>query len=103
MGGKRKGILPFDGRPILTSELPAGVQKAVAEAKAGDARLYASAENHFYVLAVEQVVAAGRRPYAQVREEIAKKVLDAKIQKAVKEYAEKLRSLSDVRVYLKAS
>jgi len=98
-----KGILAFDGRPIMTSELPEGARKAVAGARVGDARLYASVAGHFYVLAVEHVVAAGRRPYEEVSQEIARKVLDAKVQKAVEEYAGKLRSLSDVKVYLKAS
>jgi len=55
------------------------------------------------VLAAQDVVAAQPQPYEQVRREIAEEVLDVKIQKAVEEYAEKLRALSDVRVYLKAS
>ena len=55
------------------------------------------------VLAAQDVVAAQPQPYEEVRREIAEKVLDVKIQKAVEEYAEKLRALSDVRVYLKAS
>ena len=98
-----KGVMSFDGRPIMTSELPDGIRKAVAGANAGDARLYASPEGHFYVLAIQDIVAAQPRPYDQVRREIAEKVLDVKLQKAVEEYAGKLRALSDVRVYLKAS
>lgn len=98
-----KGVMSFDGRPIMTTELPGGVQKAVAGVKAGDVRLYASPESHVYVLAIQDVVAAQPRPYEQVRQEIGGKLVDAKIQKAVQEYADKLRSLSEVRVYLKAS
>jgi peptidyl-prolyl cis-trans isomerase D len=98
-----RGLLSFDGRPIMTSELPGGVQKAVAGATGGQFRLYASPEHHFYVLAVQDVVAAQPRPYEQVRGEVARKVLAVKVQKAVEEYAEKLRALSEVKVYLKAS
>ena len=98
-----RGLLSFDGRPIMTSELPDGVQKAVAGARAGQFRLYASPEHHFYVLAVQDVVAAQPRPYEQVRGEVAREVLAVKVQKAVEEYAEKLRALSEVKVYLKAS
>lgn len=87
----------------MTSELPDGVQKAVAGANAGDARLYASPEKRFYVLAIQDVVAAQVQPYEQVRREITEKALDVKIQKAVEEHAEKLRALSDVKVFLKAS
>jgi hypothetical protein len=96
------GVLSFDGRPILTTELPEGVQKAVAGAKSGDVRLYASPENHFYALAVQEVIGATARPFEEVRSEIAKTVLDRKIEQAIEEYAAKLRGLSDVKVYLQA-
>ena len=95
-----RGVVSFDGRLIMTSELPEGVRAAVAGVSAGDARLYASPEQHVYVLAIQDVVAAQPKPYADVRREIAEKVLDVKVQKAVEEYAERLRSLSDVKVYL---
>ena len=98
-----KGVLAFDGKPIMTTELPEGVRKAVAGARNGDARLYASPEKHFYVLAIERVVEATPQPFGEVKAEIAKKVLAAKVQKAVEAYAEKLRALSDVKVYLKGS
>jgi parvulin-like peptidyl-prolyl isomerase len=97
------GVLSFDGKAIMTTELPDGVRKAVAGARTGDARLYASPEKHFYALLIERVVEAAPQPFEQVRGEIAKKVLAAKVQKAVEEYAEKLRALSEVRVYLKGS
>jgi hypothetical protein len=95
-----KGLLSFDGRPIMTGQLPEGIQKAVAGAKAGDLRLHASPENHVYVLSVQQVVPATPKPYEDVKAEVAKKVLDRTMATAIAEYAAKLRSLSDVRVYL---
>ena len=51
------GLLAFDGRPVTTDSMPDGMQKALAGAKAGEFRLYASPEGHFYVLAVQQVIA----------------------------------------------
>jgi parvulin-like peptidyl-prolyl cis-trans isomerase-like protein len=95
-----KGVLAFDGRPIMTSELPEGVQKAVAGANAGDARLYAAPEKYVYVLAIQDVVAAQPQPYEEVRRKLAEQAMDVKIQRAVEEYAEKLRSLSEVKIYL---
>jgi peptidyl-prolyl cis-trans isomerase C len=97
------GALVFDGRPIMSSELPEGVQKAVAGARSGDFRLYAGPEKRFYVLAVQQVIASTPQPYEQVRSDIAKKVFNQKVEKAIDAYAAKLRELSDVKVYLKAS
>ncbi len=98
-----KGVLIFDGRPIIIGELPEGVRTAVAGTKAGDVRLYESPDKRYYALAVQDVVASQTRPLDQVRKEIGEKVLDVKIKEAVEEYARKLRSLSDVKVYLKAS
>lgn len=98
-----KGVLVFDGRPIVTSALPEGVRKAVAGARAGDARLYASPEQHLYVLFVQGLVPSEPVPYEQVRKEISEKILHVKLRTAMEEYADKLRSLSNVKVYLKAS
>jgi len=95
--------MSFDGRPIMISELPDGIRKTVAGARVGDARLHAEPDRRVYVLAIQDVVAAQARPYEEVRREIAEKVLDVKMQKAVEEYAGKLRGLSEVEVYLKAS
>jgi parvulin-like peptidyl-prolyl isomerase len=96
-----KGILSFDGGPIIIEELPEGVRKAIAGAKAGDSRLYASAEGHFYMLAVQEVFPSKSQPYEQARQEIAKQLFNEKQKKAVEQYADRLRSLSKVQVYLK--
>jgi hypothetical protein len=95
-----KDVMTFDGRPIMTSELPAELQKALAGAKPGDVRVYPSPEKYLYVLVIQGVVPAQLTPYEQVRRELAEKVMDVKIQKAVVEYADKLRGLSEVKVYL---
>ena len=82
--------------------MPDGVREGRSpEAKAGDVRLYASPEGHFYVLAVQEVVAPSARPYDEVREEIAKKLYGEKLKKSVDDYAAKLRALSKVEIYLK--
>jgi hypothetical protein len=96
-----QGLLTFDGRPLTTDSMPDGVQKALADAKAGDVRLYASPEGHFYALAVQEVVPPSAKPYDEVREQIAAKLYGEKLQEAVKDYAGKLRALSKVEIYLK--
>jgi parvulin-like peptidyl-prolyl isomerase len=98
-----KVVPSFDGMPVMTSELPEGIRKALTGANAGDVRLYASPENHFYVLSVQQVIAAAPKPFEAVKGEIVKTMLDQKIEQAIADYANKLRSLSDVKVFLKAS
>jgi hypothetical protein len=95
------GLLTFDGRPVTTDSMPAGLQKTLAGSKPGDHRLYASPEGPFYVLAVQQVIGADPRPYDEVRMEIARKLYNDKLKKAVEDYARKLRAHSKVAVYLK--
>ncbi|HOG30192.1 MAG TPA: peptidylprolyl isomerase, partial [Vicinamibacterales bacterium] len=94
-------LLSFDGRPVTISSMPAGLQKALAGAKTGESRLYASPEGHYYVVSVRQAIDSQPRPYADVREEIARKLYDEKITKGVEEYAARLRAHSKVEIYLK--
>lgn len=95
------GLLAFDGRPVTTDSMPATLQKALSAAKAGEQRLYASPEGHFYVLEVQQVIAANPKPYDEVRMDIAKRLYGDKLKKAVEDYSRKLRAQSKVAVYLK--
>ncbi len=98
-----QGVISFDGRPIMTSELPEGVQKAIAGAKGGDVTLYLAPANQFYVLAIESIIAAQPESYENLRAKMRDKVINIKIEQAVEEYADKLRSLSDVKVYFKGA
>jgi hypothetical protein len=95
-----RGILDLDGKLLMTRDLPEELKKAVSGAKAGDFRLYQSSENHFYVLSIQQVVPSRPQPYEEAREKVAQKVYDDKLKRAVEDYADKLRALSDVEVYL---
>lgn len=94
------GVLAFDGKPITTASMPEEMQEAVAGSKAGEFRLYESPEGHFYVLAIQDVIAPDAKPYAEARGAIAKKLFGEKLKRGVEEYAGKLRALSTVEVYL---
>jgi hypothetical protein len=96
-----RGLLTFEEKPIVTKDLPEGVQKAIHGARAGDFRLYESPQVYFYVLAIKDVIPSEPQPYEEAREMVAKKVFDDKVIKAVEDYAEKLRAVSDVKAYLK--
>ena len=73
----------------------------ISGAKAGDFRLHQSPENYFYVIYIQQVVSSRPQPYEEAREKVAQKVYDDKLKRAVEDYADKLRAVSDVKVYLK--
>jgi hypothetical protein len=47
------------------------------------------------------VIPAKPQPFEEAKNKIAKIVFDDKLKKAVEEWAEKLRAVSDVKVYLK--
>ena len=95
-----KGILDLDGRLLITRDLPEELRKVIPGAKAGDFRLYQSAENYFYVVSIQEVVPSRPQPYEEVREKVAQKVYDEKLKRAVEDYADQLRAASDVKVYL---
>ena len=63
--------------------------------------MYASPENHFYVLLVDQVIPSTAKQYADVREEIAKKLYAEKLNKSLVDYAGKLRAQLKVETFLK--
>jgi hypothetical protein len=95
-----KGLLTFDGKLLTTKDLPEGVQKVVHGARTGDFRLYESSDGYFYILAVQDVIPSKPQPYEEAREAVAKRLFDEKVKNAVEDYAEKLRAVSDVKVYL---
>ena len=96
-----KGIINFEGRMLILSSLPKGVQKAVSNVKPGDYRLYESPDNYFYVLYIYHVVVPEVQPFKDVRAEIAKKVFNDKIKETVEDYANKLRKYYPVKIYRK--
>ena len=93
-------LLTFDGQPVTTTSMPEGVRKALAGARAGESRLYASPEGPFYVIDVQSVIAPTPQPYDQVRETIAKKLYGEKLKKAVESYAARLRTHTKVETFL---
>jgi hypothetical protein len=101
VGGGAPGVLTFDGKPVLTSSMPDGLQGALVGARAKDVRLYAGPAGYFYVLLVQQSIPSSAKPYGEVREEIAKKLYGEKLNASLKEYTGKLRAQSKVETYLK--
>ena len=98
---KSKDVLSFEGKFLTTKDLPEGVRKSVSGTKPGDFRLYESPEGYFYALAIQDVIPAKPQPFEEAKKKIAKIVFDDKLKKLVEEWAEKLRAVSDIKIYLK--
>ena len=96
-----EGLLDFEGKMLMTKELPEDVQKALSGVRGGDIRLYGSPNGYSYVLAVQEVVPSKPKPFEEARQEVAMKVFNERLKKAIEDFADKLRALSDVKIYLK--
>ena len=94
------GVLTFGNRPVMTSELPEGIRKAIAGAKSGDVTVYVAPDDRYYVLAVDSVIAAQPESYENLSGKMRERVVNLKIERAVEDYADKLRALSEVKIYL---
>jgi parvulin-like peptidyl-prolyl isomerase len=95
-----KDLLELDGNVLTTKDFPEGVRKIITGAKPGDFRLYTSPEGHFYVFLIQDVVPAKPQTYAEAREAIAKIIYNEKLNRKVEDWVDKLRAVSDVKVYL---
>jgi hypothetical protein len=92
-------LLFFDGVLILT-KLPQGVQRVLDGAKAGEHRLAAGPDGRSYVLSVLDMIPARTQTMEEASQTIAQTVFNAKLDKSLKEWEEKLRQAAAIEVYL---
>ena len=96
-----QGLLKFEGTLLSVRSLPEDLSRAVSGAKPGDFRMYESPDDHFYVLYIYHVTPPKPQPFDDVKQEVAKKVYARKVEKAVEDYAEKLKAYYPVEIYAK--
>jgi hypothetical protein len=92
--------LQFDGRTVSAATLPPELAKSLTNARTGEYRLYSVGEAETYVVRVIEQTPPSTRPYAEVREAIVKQVYDDKVNRAISEYAAKLRKAQTVEVLI---
>jgi hypothetical protein len=95
-----QGLLSFEGDIVMAKDFPDDVRKAVAGARAGDFRLYEGPGGYAYVLFIQDVVPPQKQSFDEVRGMVEKKVFGIKLNKAVEDWADKLRAAADIKVYL---
>jgi hypothetical protein len=96
-----KGLLKFEGALLTTSSLPEDLRQTISGATPGDFRLYESSEGHFYVLYIYHVIPPEPQPFEDVKRDVAKRVYEDKVRKAVEDYAERLKEYYPVKIYAK--
>ena len=97
--GKGENLLEFRGQMLDATTLPEEVRKAVSGASPGDYRLYADPGNAYYVLDIRERIPSRSMPFESVKELIEKKVYAEKQQRVLRDWEEKLRKASDVKIY----
>ena len=91
----------LQGAPVSANTMPPSLVKVMTGAQRGDYRLYANddGKQHFVIRVLEQIPPVAK-PYADVREELAREVEGEKIVAAVRDYAAKLRQVQKVDVLI---
>jgi parvulin-like peptidyl-prolyl isomerase len=92
-------IHAFGGNLLLTTELPEGVREAVSGAAEGDYRIYGESDGPYYVLHVKELMPSKPQSFEDAKGKIAGKVFHEKRQKALREWEEKLRKASTVKIF----
>jgi parvulin-like peptidyl-prolyl isomerase len=94
-----KDPLNIGNEVVVVSDLPEDIQKALEGARSEDARLYHPQGGFYYVLYIAEKIPSKPQPFEEVKESIANKLFNEKLNKAVEDWAQKLRNASDVKVY----
>jgi parvulin-like peptidyl-prolyl isomerase len=97
--GKGKNLLEFGGQMLDATTLPEGVRKAISGAAPGEYRLYADPGDAYYVLDIRERIPSRPIPFESVKGVMEKKVNAEKLQSALRDWEEKLRKASDVKIY----
>ena len=98
---KGEGVLKFEGKLLTVRSLPEDMRRVLSGVKPGEFKLYENSGDGYYVLYVYEVIAPELQPFDKVKKEIAKKVFDEKVKRAVEAYAEKLKEYYPVKIYAK--
>jgi len=93
--------LPFEEEQFTVARaMPEDVQKAIESPRARDFRLYEGPDGNFHVFDILEVIPPTPQPFEEVRESIRGVVFGNKLNKAVEEWAVKLKESSEVKIYL---
>ena len=96
---KGGNLLDFNAQLLDATTLPEGVRKAISGAAPGEYRLYADPGNAYYVLGLLERFPSKPMPLETVKGELEKKVFAETLQRVLRDWEEKLRKASDVKIY----
>lgn len=91
--------LKFERATLFVTDLPEDLQKLVSGAKAGAYGIFQS-DGQYYVVFIRDIIPSKNQPFEEVKEAIAKKLYNEKINKVTADWAAKLSASSEVKIYL---
>lgn len=92
-------LLLFSGNLIMTSGLPKEVQTSVQRARSGDYRFFEDAEGRFHVLYIQEVIPPKPETFENAKGSLIKKIMKEKRKKSLDDWAERLRTASDIKIF----
>jgi parvulin-like peptidyl-prolyl isomerase len=98
--GQVKDAETWNGDVLVVEDLDAQIREAVTGAQKGDFRLAKSGEGQYHVISVLDIVPAQVRPFEEVDSIIEKILTGISLDKKVKEWGDRLRKASTVKIYI---
>jgi hypothetical protein len=101
VGGKSRQMLfpAGGGEPPPLHDLPEGAREALSGVGAGESRLYTTPEGQFLVFHILEVIPPSSYPFDAVKGKIQERMFREAQQKSVEEWAEKLRAVSEIKIF----
>jgi parvulin-like peptidyl-prolyl isomerase len=93
-------VIKVEGTTVSAKTMPADLAKLLAGSKAGDYRLYPSEKSQYHVIRVVDATPPEVEPFEQAKGAIEKRLYAENVNRAIKEYADKLRKSHTVKVYI---
>jgi len=94
-------LMIFGDTLITITSLPEDLQKALTGAKRGDFRIATGSDGRSYLLSVLEAVPPSNQPLEEVMNAIAQQVFNVKLERAIEDWAEKLKQEAVVKVYIR--
>ncbi len=91
----------FEGGTVSAKAMPEELAKLLANAKAGDYRLYSGEGDQHHVVHVLQVTPPEVKSFAQAQDGIHQKLYADHLNASIRQFSDKLRQAHPVKVYLK--
>lgn len=93
-------VMRMNGEVYVMEEADPEIARALANAKAGDARVFAAPDGNFYVILVREVLPPKIKPYDKVKGDVAKRVINEKLKKVLDDWSTKLRAAYEVKTFV---